>query len=84
MEARGPPFDAAAELEHRRLDQLQHQASALSSACDELLSDTSQRSQQLQALSQVRHPLRATYVFCVQDCACSGVAQRLRRAEAAS
>jgi hypothetical protein len=46
-------MDAAAELEHRRLDQLQHQTSALSSACDELLSDTSQRSQELQALSQV-------------------------------
>jgi hypothetical protein len=45
---------AAAEVEHRRLDHLQHQASALSSACDELLSDTSQRSQQLAALSQVR------------------------------
>ena len=47
-------MDASAELEHRRLDQLQHQASALSTACDELLSDTSQRSQELQALSQVR------------------------------
>lgn len=45
---------ATAEMEHHRLDQLHSQTSALSSACDELLSDTSQRGHELQALSMVR------------------------------
>lgn len=48
------PADPAVELEHRRLDHLQHQASALSSACDELLSETSHRSNDIRAISQAR------------------------------
>jgi hypothetical protein len=61
-------MDAAAELEHRRLDQLQHQASALSSVCDELLNDTSQRSHDLQELSQVGVLAHERQTPCARCC----------------